>query len=170
MRSIVLAAVWTMALSGAALAQSLSAGGSAVSLPAGEAEKEVAAAAQAIVAAFGRSDPAAYFAHFAPEATFVFYTTPRRLESRAEYEAEWAKWEREDGFRVRACSSTDRRVQLLGDVAIFTHSVRTELSTRQGDATMLERETIVFQRQDGRWIAVHEHLSARPTQEPPVKE
>ena len=120
---------------------------------------EVVAAAEAIVAAFGRHDKNGYFALFAPEATFVFHTSPRRLESRAEYEAEWTRWEREDGFRVRACSSSDQRVQLLGDVAVFSHSVRTELTTKEGDASLLERETIVFHRRGGRWIAVHEHLS-----------
>jgi uncharacterized protein (TIGR02246 family) len=124
-----------------------------------EASTEVAAAAAAIVAAFGRNDPQAYFTCFAPEATFIFHTTPRRLNSRAEYQAEWAKWVKEDGFRVRSCKSTDSRVQVLGDVAIFTHSVQTELSTKQGDSTVHERETIVFERRDSNWIAVHEHLS-----------
>ena len=127
-----------------------------------EASAEVAAAAAAIVAAFGRNDPQAYFTCFAPEATFIFHTTPRRLNSRAEYQAEWAKWVKDDGFRVRSCKSTDWRVQVLGDVAIFTHSVQTELSTKQGDSTVHERETIVFERRDSNWIAVHEHLSPDP--------
>ena len=127
-----------------------------------EASAEVAAAAAAIVAAFGRNDPQAYFTCFAPEATFIFHTTPRRLNSRAEYQAEWAKWVKDDGFRVRSCKSTDSRVQVLGDVAIFTHSVQTGLSTKQGDSTVHERETIVFERRDSNWIAVHEHLSSDP--------
>jgi ketosteroid isomerase-like protein len=123
---------------------------------------EVRAAAAAIVAAFGRHDPEAYFALFDPRATFVFYTTPMRLENRAAYEKEWATWERELGFRVRSCTSSDQLVQLFGDVAVFTHSVRTELATNEGASTLLERETIVFQRREGRWIAVHEHLSPMP--------
>jgi ketosteroid isomerase-like protein len=127
-----------------------------------EAGKKVLAAAAAIVAAFGRHDPKAYFALFEPAATFVLYTTPRRLNSRAEYEEEWAKWEKEDGFRVTSCVSTDQRVQLMGDVAVFTHSVRTELSTKQGRSALKERETIVFASREGRWIAVHEHLSPQP--------
>jgi ketosteroid isomerase-like protein len=131
---------------------------------------EVTSAANAIVAAFGRHDPKAYFAQFAPEATFVFYTTDRRLNSRAEYEAEWAKWEKEDAFHVESCRSTDQRVQLLGDVAVFSHSVETSLTTRQGPATVHERETIVFQRQDGKWVAVHEHLSPRPEVPPAATE
>lgn len=126
------------------------------------AEQEIRAAAAAIVTAFGRSDRAAYFALFAPDATFIFHTSPRRLNSRAEYEAEWNRWEREDHFKVLSCTSSDQRVQLLGDTAIFTHSVRTDLSTKQGRSTLLERETIVFNRRGGRWLGVHEHLSPEP--------
>lgn len=134
-----------------------------------EASTEVAAAAAAIVTAFGRNDPQAYFTCFAPEATFIFHTTPRRLNSRAEYQAEWAKWVREDGFRVRSCQSTESLIQVLGDVAIFTHSVQTELSTTQGDSTVHERETIVFERRDSSWIAVHEHLSPDPGKSTPAE-
>ncbi|WP_200932310.1 MULTISPECIES: nuclear transport factor 2 family protein [unclassified Microcella] len=121
----------------------------------------VLAAADAIVADFGAHRTEAYFAGFAEDATFVFHTADRRLESRAEYEALWAQWEREDGFRVHGCRSSDRRVQLLGDTAIFTHSVdsRIELGGSIDDVT--ERETIVFALRDGRWVAVHEHLSPR---------
>lgn len=126
------------------------------------AEQEIRAAAAAIVTAFGRSDPAAYFALFAPDATFIFHSSPRRLNSRAEYEAEWNRWEREDQFKVLSCTSSDQRVQLLGNTAIFTHSVRTELSTKQGRSMLLERETIVFNRTGGNWLGVHEHLSPEP--------
>jgi len=136
---------------------------------ASRASAEVSAAAAAIVAAFGRHDPTAYFALFAPEATFVFHTTPQRLDSRAEYQAEWAKWEKNDGFRVLSCKSSDQRVQVLGDAAVFTHTVVTEISTRQGPTTMRERETIVFRREGGKWIAVHEHLSPLPKSTPPEK-
>lgn len=136
--------------------------------PVSAASREVAAAAAAIVEAFGRHEPKKYFSLFAPDATFVFHATPKRLNARAEYEAEWAVWEKEDGFRVRSCKSTDQRVQILGDVAVFTHSVQTELSTKQGPSTVQERETIVFHRREGKWVAVHEHLSPLPTPAPPA--
>jgi ketosteroid isomerase-like protein len=123
---------------------------------------EVLAAVTVIVDAFGRHDPEAYFALFDPDATFLFYTTPHRLENRAAYEREWATWERELGFRVRSSASTDQRVQLFGDTAVFTHSVRTVISTNEGESTFDERETIVFDRRDEGWIAVHEHLSPAP--------
>lgn len=119
-------------------------------------------ASKTIVAAFGRDDPEAYFKLFAPDATFIFHTTPKRLESRQAYQQEWAAWRRDLGFRVRSCTSSNQRVQLFGDVAVLTHNVRTEIATKDGDATLNERETIVFQRRNGQWIAVHEHLSPQP--------
>jgi len=124
---------------------------------------EVAAAAAAIVAAFGAHDVDRYFEAFAPEATFLFYSTPRRLPSRSAYEAEWRSWE-EDGFRVLSCQSLEPRVQLLTpDVAVFTHRVRTRIRDADGEHDLAERETIVFRREaGGRWLGVHEHLSAEP--------
>ncbi|MEW1778869.1 nuclear transport factor 2 family protein [Streptomyces sp. NPDC086777] len=121
------------------------------------------AAADALIAAFaeGRTDD--YFAAFAPDATFVFHTTGRRLESTQEYRELWQQWSDEDGFRVLACESADRRLQLLGDTAVFTHSVTTRVTTTAGEDVLHERETIVLRRTAGDdWQAVHEHLSAAP--------
>ncbi|MER5753230.1 nuclear transport factor 2 family protein [Streptomyces sp. NPDC002088] len=122
---------------------------------------EVLKAADALVSAFGEGRLDDYFAAFAPDATFVFHTTPERLTSTADYRALWDRWVAEDDFRVLACTSTGQLVQLLGDTAVFSHQVETTVSTTAGQETLHERETIVFQRQDsGRWLAVHEHLSA----------
>lgn len=67
---------------------------------------------------------------------------------------------REDGFRVLDCVSSDHLIQTFGDIAVFSHSLRTVTSFTAGEEVSLERETIVFQRQpDGTWLAVHEHLS-----------
>ncbi len=123
----------------------------------------VLSAADALVAAFGRHDTRAYFDAFAPSAIFIFHNLDRVLADRAAYQAEWALWESRDGFRVKACRSTDRHVQFVGEIAIFTHSVATDLTIAGEDLTNHERETIVFARQpDGRWLAVHEHLSQLP--------
>ncbi|MFD4596827.1 nuclear transport factor 2 family protein [Streptomyces sp. NPDC058464] len=123
------------------------------------------AAADALIAAFaeGRTDD--YFDAFAPDATFVFHTTDRRLDSTQEYRTLWQKWSEEDAFRVLSCASTDRRLQLLGDTAVFTHSVTTCVSTTAGEEVLRERETIVLHRAggDGAWLAVHEHLSTDPS-------
>lgn len=121
---------------------------------------EVMAAAAAIVDDFGHHRTAAYFAGFADDASFIFYTHTERLNSRAEYEALWASWESNDGFRVHGCRSRDQRVQTLGDAAaIFTHYVESDIEFGGDVSTIRERETIVFERRDGLWLAVHEHLS-----------
>jgi uncharacterized protein (TIGR02246 family) len=127
---------------------------------------EILAAAAHLVDAFGRHDAAAYFECFAPEATFIFYTTPARLASRDEYQRLWAQWEQADEFRVLSCVSASQLVQVLGDAAIFSHEVTTAVRTRAGEDTVRERETIVFRRRrDGSWLAVHEHLSPLPAPE-----
>ncbi len=54
-------------------------------------------------------------------------------------------------------------MQLAGDVAVFTHRVSTRALSGGEEVTTDERETIVFRREaDGRWLAIHEHLSPTP--------
>ncbi len=118
--------------------------------------------ADSLVTAFAASDAETYFAHFDPEATFLFHDTPGRLESRAEYEAMWAEWEREAGFRVLACSSTGRRVQEHADLAVFTHDVHTVRLIDGVQDEVFERETIVLRRTGESWTCIHEHLSPDP--------
>jgi len=125
----------------------------------------VTLAADALLAAFGSHDRDAYFASFAPEATFLFHPSPSLLPTRSAYEQEWAMWEAE-GFHVDGCTASDRRIDFLTpDVAVLTHRVRTRLAGV--DDVQRERETIVFRRgTDGRWFAVHEHLSPDPVEGP----
>jgi ketosteroid isomerase-like protein len=120
----------------------------------------VLSAADAIISDFGHHRRDAYFSGFAADATFVFHTAPDRLESRAAYEELWGEWEDTAGFRVHQCVSTHRRVQVFGSAAVFSHNVETTLEMEGTVETVLERETIVFHARDGRWLAVHEHLSA----------
>jgi ketosteroid isomerase-like protein len=123
------------------------------------------AAADDLVAAFAAHDRRAYFAAFAPEATFLFHSSPELLDSRLAYETEWASWETE-GFHVEGCASRDRRIDIVAPgVAVLTHRVRTRLAGV--DDVQRERETIVFVRgADGIWRAVHEHLSPDPDPTP----
>jgi ketosteroid isomerase-like protein len=122
----------------------------------------VLAAARDLVRAFGEHDTAGYFGCFAPDATFIFYTTAGRLTSREQYQRLWQQWEEQDGFRVLSCRSVRPSVQMLGDTAVFTHEVATVVRSALGEQTLHERETIVFRREGARWIAVHEHLSPQP--------
>lgn len=125
-------------------------------------DQEVLDAAAGLVEAFGRADIPAYFGSFADDATFVLHTTPEILGSLHAYRRAWERWERESGLRVVSCTSREQRVQVLGRVAVFTHRVRTRVATSTGEEELRERETIVFRRDDGRWLAVHEHLSPDP--------
>lgn len=127
-----------------------------------EREAAVLAAADAIIDDFGHHRTAEYFAGFAADATFVFHTAERRLEARVEYEQLWGQWEREDGFLVHSCASSARRVQLFDTMAIFSHDVRSAIEFGGVVETVHERETIVFELRNRRWVAVHEHLS-KPT-------
>ncbi len=129
-------------------------------------EAAVFAAADSLIAAFGHHDVEQYFAAFSPDASFMFYTYPERLESVQEYRDVWRQWERESGFRVLDCRSSNRRVDVYGTSAVFTHDVLTTVeNTDEGSEPVQtvtsERETIVFARFDRRWLAVHEHLSGR---------
>jgi ketosteroid isomerase-like protein len=123
-------------------------------------EQEVRDTVAAIVSAFGDGRMDDYFSCFHPECSFVFHTTENRLNSVAEYRALWDGWVAEDGFEVRSCRTGDTHIQVWGDAAVVTHSVETRGRTRSSEEVLLERETIVLARQaDGRWLAVHEHLS-----------
>lgn len=131
-----------------------------VHAPRPDVERQVLEAADRLVEAFGGGRVDEYFACFHPRATFVFYTTDRRLESTAEWRELWDSLERDEGFRVLECRSRRRRVQDLGEIAVFTHDVESRVSTRAAEETLHERETIVFARgEEGSWLAVHEHLS-----------
>ncbi|WP_197380377.1 YybH family protein [Mycolicibacterium mengxianglii] len=123
--------------------------------------EQVMTATDALVAAFGATDTAAYFACFSPDATFVFHPEPARLENRAAYEALWASWV-DSGWRVISCTSSDRLIQLLGDTAVLTHTVDTVTSAAGHETATRERESIVYKLDDNRVIAVHEHLSPVP--------
>ena len=118
--------------------------------------------ADSLVAAFRASDATSYFAHFDPAATFLFHDTAGRIESRAAYEDMWAEWERDADFRVLQCESSNQRVQEHGDLAVFTHDVRTVRLIEGAEDEVFERETIVLRRLGDSWTCVHEHLSPDP--------
>jgi ketosteroid isomerase-like protein len=123
-------------------------------------ELEVLRAANALIGHFGSGEVEAYFAAFAPQASFIFHQHPDRLMSLEAYRQCWRDWERETGFRVIACQSSGQVVRMLGDTALFMHDVRTETETNTGRSIAYERESILFRQEpDGRWLAWHEHLS-----------
>lgn len=109
---------------------------------------------------FRRHDTEGYFACFHPEARFMFYTVPGEVLTKAEYRLRWQQWEQTAGFRVLDCVSSGAHISHYGDCAVVTHEVSTRLGSDDGEQTVQEQESIVFQRQpDGRWLCIHEHLS-----------
>jgi ketosteroid isomerase-like protein len=127
-----------------------------------EDEIDALAAIDAIIDNFSRHQREAYFSGFAADATFLFPTALHRLDSRAAYESLWDDWERDVGFRVLGCSSSNRRIQIFSGTAVFSHDVETTLREGDTERTVLERESIIMERREGTWLCVHEHLSARP--------
>ena len=124
--------------------------------------QEVTGAAALIVDAFDRFARDDYFAHFSEDASFLFYNSTEVFTTRADYEAAWDRWV-EGGWRIAGCTSTDGRVQVLSDdAAVFTHEIRTTVMDGTARVEVRERETLVFSRVKGRWLAVHEHLSPYP--------
>jgi len=123
------------------------------------AESDVISVVDAIIDDYAHHRRDDYFSHFATDATFVFHTSPDRLESRSEYEALWRSWEDENEFQVLSCRSSERRIQMFGDVGVFSHRVETVLRMDGVEEALTERETIVVSRSDGRWCGIHEHLS-----------
>lgn len=125
-------------------------------------EATVFTAADAIIAAFAATDTDAYFAGFAPDATFIFHPEENRLNSRAEYEKIWQGWV-ESGWRVTSCESLDRKVQTFAGGAVFSHTVVTSITSPAGDDSYVERESIIFSTTpEGGLTAIHEHLSTVP--------
>ncbi|MGG5173207.1 YybH family protein [Pseudarthrobacter sp. J1738] len=125
-------------------------------------EQDVIAAAENLIGAFGAGNAERYFACFALDATFVFYTEPQRIASRDDYQQLWQKWI-ESGWQVLGCVSSNSRIHLAGDAGIFVHDVQTTIEVNGVREVLQERETIVFARNEhGELLAVHEHLSPAP--------
>ena len=124
-------------------------------------DDQALAALDRLLTAFAATDTEAYFACMAPEATFVFHTEPAPLPSRDAYRAVWDGW-LAGGWRVTGCTSTDRAVTLLGDVAVVTHRVATSVETPGGAEHLDERETVVLAASGDDVLVVHEHLSPAP--------
>ena len=125
-------------------------------------EQGVLQTAAHLVSRFAAHDFDGYFSCFDEKAVFIFHTSPNVLVSKSEYKNEWQKWEKEWGFKVKSCTSANQKVQMFGEVAVFSHEVATTVGTNDGQNSFKERETIVLILISNRWVAVHEHLSPMP--------
>lgn len=121
---------------------------------------EIQQAADAVVDAFRANDGDAYFAAFAPDASFVFHPESARIDTRAAYLALWSSWI-DAGWRVLDCTSHDALVQSAPGLGVFSHTVRTRVDNGDGtESSYTERESIVFRVSGDHLLAIHEHLSA----------
>lgn len=128
-----------------------------------DARDEVRGAADRLMEAFSTGDEDGYFACFHPDATFFFYGQDP-IGSREAYRAAVRTWKDEHGFRVLSSTSHDADIHVFGDTAVLTHRVRTTQLWDGEEASLYERESVVFQRQpDDGWLAIHEHLSSEAT-------
>jgi ketosteroid isomerase-like protein len=128
------------------------------------AKAQVLAAAGRLLDAFSQNRIEDYFACFAPDATFIFHGLGHRLGSLADYRSAWHGWVRDVQLRILGASAQQQTVDLIAPgVALYTHSVQVRASVAGAVEQRRERETIVFVRLgEGRWLAVHEHLSKDP--------
>lgn len=121
---------------------------------------EVRQAYEQLMNSFSSGDSDEYFACFHQDASFVFPDEPL-LEPRSTYRSAWSRWQRE-GVRFTDVVADDVRVRVFGDTAVVTHRIATTVNVRGKTTVDRERESIIFARLAGRWLAVHEHLSPEP--------
>lgn len=126
-----------------------------------DAAKQVRNAYERLMSAFTGASTDAYFDCFHDDASFVFPGEPV-LDSRAAYRSTWSRWQRE-GVRFTNVVTDDVRIRVVGSTAVVTHSIQTTVDADGKTTVDRERESIVFSNVDGRWLAVHEHLSPADT-------
>ena len=126
--------------------------------------REVREAYERLMDAFALGVTDEYFACFHEDASFLFPTEPL-LEPRTAYRSAWLRWV-DEGIRFTDVVTDDVRVRVFGDTAVVTHRIATTVDDGGKVTVDRERESIIFARTAGRWLAVHEHLSPADPQEP----
>ena len=122
-----------------------------------DAVTQVQEAYERLMRAFSSANTDEYFDCFHEDASFVFPGEPV-LDSLDSYRSTWSRWQ-EEGVRFTEVVADDLRIHVVGTSAIVTHRIRTTVEADGTTTVDRERETIVFSRIGGRWLAVHEHLS-----------
>jgi ketosteroid isomerase-like protein len=151
--SVVLLCLFTLTLS--SVAQSPKAGKKSASLPAPD-----KAYLQKIWDAWSTLDPANAARFYASGPHTFFDIAPMKYGSWDEYAA---------GAKAVVSGYKSAKFTLNDDVAIHPHgdlvwataTVKEEMTTNAGKVEMGNfRWTVVFENQDGKWLTVHEHVSA----------
>ena len=115
-------------------------------------------ASEAFMTAFNNLEWEAFRNSFADDATvfFPFWQVPRLANGRAEVEAVFksffdAQRKRKPNPPYQNLVPKDEQIQMLGDVAIVSFHLGTELPTG--------RRTIIYRKQNGKWLIAHMHAS-----------
>jgi uncharacterized protein (TIGR02246 family) len=111
-----------------------------------------------LMSAFADGSTDEYFSSFHRDASFLF-PGESLLEGRSAYQEAWNRWH-DEGVRFTDVVVRDVRVRTLGTTAVVTHDIETTTASNGVTTVDHERESIVFVLDQGRWLVVHEHLSA----------
>ncbi|HWO69487.1 MAG TPA: nuclear transport factor 2 family protein [Actinomycetota bacterium] len=128
-------------------------------------DAEVLATVEGLEARLDAGDLDAYFAGFAPDATFLFYNEERRLESTAEYRALLEERIAGSGLRFLDRLRSEVRVQRWEDVAVVTFLDEATYEWEGDRETTRGRASWVLRRDGERWVVIHVHIS--PAAAPP---
>jgi ketosteroid isomerase-like protein len=113
---------------------------------------EVWAAVNAIYAGFLAGDRAAIDANISPDATIWDSAHEPLLRGKADLDAV-RDARPADGPKPTNLEATDPVIDVFGDVALVRHVLLAHLP----DSTERIRNTSVWQRQNGRWLCIHNH-------------
>lgn len=122
--------------------------------------EEVRALFEDFNAAWERRDPAFIDAYYAHDPDGVFFFERRQLVGWPQVDSLYQAM-----FASAARGEVHSKFDVLdvgarGDVAWVAANFRLEVVEAAGDTTVDEgRQTVVFERRDGRWVAVHRHTS-----------
>jgi uncharacterized protein (TIGR02246 family) len=135
----------------------------AVVLPivAKDSDADIKAVVDQFAAAWGSLDPSKAAPFYAKDANLVFYDVlPLKYTGWDEYD----KGVRPHFAQFQSLKITpkgDLQVTRRGDVAWTTQTVGMDVTVKEGEGMALDmRQTLILEKRGGKWLIVHEHLSA----------
>jgi ketosteroid isomerase-like protein len=100
-------------------------------------------------------------AYYAKNAYYTFFDiAPMKYRNWTEYQAGAQKFFLDGAKTMKFIPAGDDRIERRGDVAWVTRTLRVSAQMKDGKALELDgRDTIVWERQNGKWLIAHEHVS-----------
>ena len=130
--------------------------------PADKTERELRALVPKILEAWATLDMTKVEPYYASDSDLVFFDImPMKYANWAEYRAGAQKIFFESNQRIAFKINDDLQVHHRGKLAWATLTFGADITSKQGAQTHLDaRWTMVFEQRQGRWVVVHEHVSA----------